>query len=364
LRILYLTESMRWSGGAEQLLAMACALRDRGHEIIIGCQPQSDILERARAANLAVEPIRMRQDYDLPAAWQVAQVLRRNRIELLHAQHSTAHALGLVAAHWAKIPAFTVTRRVMFPLRKNLFSRLKYRSSRINGYVAITNAVKEELVKGGVDPKRIEVIQSIVHRAPLSRAEGQSLRNELGIPADSPLVLNVANYADFKGQDLLMEAAVEVLKRHPKARFVFAGRDTEQLKALADRLQIASQVVLAGFRTDVPRFLAAADLFVLPSRQEAAGTALREAMLAGLPVIGSRAGGIPESILHEKTGLLVPPGDAGSLAAAIIRVLDNPALAKDLADAGRSFCEAEFSLSAAAQRMELFYRRLLNGHSS
>src|SRR5438876_319245 len=141
---------------------MACALRDRGHEVIVGCQPQSDIQERAREARLPVEIIRMRQDYDVPAAWQVAKVLRKYRVELLHAQHSTAHALGLVAALWAKIPAFAVTRRVVFPLRRNLFSRLKYMSRRINGYIAITDAVKSALVQGGVDPQRIEVIPSIV----------------------------------------------------------------------------------------------------------------------------------------------------------------------------------------------------------
>src|SRR5205823_5841357 len=116
MKILYLTESMRWSGGAEQALTMACALRDRGHDVVVGCQPGSDLLERARLARLPVEPIRMRQDYDLPAAWHVAKALRKHGTELLHAQHSTAHAVGLMAALWAKVPAFTVTRRVIFPL--------------------------------------------------------------------------------------------------------------------------------------------------------------------------------------------------------------------------------------------------------
>src|SRR5436853_1069338 len=123
MKILYLTESMRWSGGAEQLLTMACALRDRGHKVIVGCQPESDVLERALLARLAVEPIRMRQDYDLPAAWRVARAVKKHQIQLLHAQHSTAHSLGLMAALWAKVPAFAVTRRGLFALRKNLFRR-------------------------------------------------------------------------------------------------------------------------------------------------------------------------------------------------------------------------------------------------
>jgi glycosyltransferase involved in cell wall biosynthesis len=343
---------------------MACALRDKGHEIIMGCQPQSDILERAKAAHLPVEPIRMRQDYDLPAAWKVAQTLKRRHVDLLHAQHSTAHALGLMAAVLAKVPAFAVTRRVVFPLRGNIFSRLKYKSSRINGYIAISDSVKNELVNGGINPSRIEVIPSIVHRQPLPRSEGVSLRQELKIPADSPMILNVANYADFKGQDVLMAAAAEVLKRVPKAVFVFAGRSTEDLTGLANQLQIASQVRLMGFRDDVPRFLAAADLFVMPSLQEAAGTALREAMLATLPVIGTRVGGIPESITEGQTGLLVSPGDASALAKAILQLLENPTQAKELARRGQEEVRSRFSLEAASQQMEKFYRRLLNGHAT
>ena len=363
MRILYLTESMRWSGGAEQLLTMACALRDRGHEVIVGCQPGSDILERAKAARLPVEPIRMRQDYDLPAAWKVSQVMQQHGTELLHAQHSTAHAVGLVAALWSKVPAFAVTRRVTFPLRKNLFSHLKYRLKRINGYIAISQSVKDELIKGGVDAGRIEIIPSVAGQQVLARTEGAALRRELGVPADVPLILNVANYADFKGQDILLAAAVDVLRRFPQARFVFAGRDTEKMIPIAERLRIKASVHAAGFRTDVPRFLAAADIFVMPSLQEAAGTALREAMFAGVPVIGSRAGGIPESISNEETGLLVSPGNPTELAAAIQRMLESPVWARQLGERGRKSAEARFSLETAAAKMEHFYRKLLNGHS-
>ena len=90
----------------------------------------------------------------------------------------------------------------------------------------------------------------------------------------------------------------------------------------------------------------------MPSLQEAAGTALREAMFAGLPVIGSRAGGIPESITHDETGLLVAPGNAGELAQAIMRVLESPVWSKQLGEQGRKFAELRFSLENAATKME------------
>jgi len=158
MRILYLTESTGWSGGAQQALWMAGALRKRGHDLVLGCQPGSDILSRAGEAGVPTAQVRMRQDYDVPAAARVAALLKTHRTEVLHAQHSTAHAIGLMAAWWAKVPVFAVTRRVVFPLKKNIFSRLKYLSGRVDGYVAISQSVKEELMKAGISDPRIEII--------------------------------------------------------------------------------------------------------------------------------------------------------------------------------------------------------------
>ena len=357
MRILYLTETMGWSGGAQQTLLMAQGLRAKGHDLTVVCQPDSEMAERARQAGLRLDFVRMRQDYDVPAAVAVARIVSARRSEILHAQHPTAHAVGLLAVAWNRRPAFAVTRRVTFPLKKNFFSRLKYLSKRIDGYVAVSAAVQEELVRGGVARSRIELIASVADDRARPRSEGAALRQELGLTPD-PLILNVGNYADFKGQDILLEAAVQVCRQHPKAQFLFAGRDTEKMQPNVARLGLGRSVRLAGFRTDVPRLLAAADLFVMPSLQEAAGTALREAGFAALPCVGTRVGGIPEMIEEGRTGLLVPPGDAGALAAAILRLLHDREEGVRLGQAARAFCRERFSLAAAVPKMEAFYKRI------
>ena len=246
-----------------------------------------------------------------------------------------------------------------FRCKKNIFSRLKYLSGRVDGYVAISKSVKEELMKAGLDSSRIEIIPSVMHQEAGTPQDRADVRKEFGLAGARPVITNVANYADFKGQDILLRAAAEVVKRFPDAQFLFAGRDTEKLEPLVEELALSASVRLAGFRTDVPRLLAASDLFVLPSLQEAAGTALREAMAAGLPCIGTNVGGIPESIRHEDTGLLVPPGDAQALAAAILGLLADSPKAQTLAARGREFVRAHFTLEPASIRMEAFYERLL-----
>src|SRR5262249_54221455 len=120
MRIMYLTESMGWSGGAQQVLWMAKALQEKGHDIVLACQPGSDILSRAHAAGVPTEEVRMRQDYDVVAARRVSRLLKKHKTEILHAQHSTAHAIGLMAAYFASRPIFAVTRRVVFPLKRNI----------------------------------------------------------------------------------------------------------------------------------------------------------------------------------------------------------------------------------------------------
>lgn len=361
MKILYLTESVRWSGGAHQTLLMAGALRKRGHEIILGCQAMSDLVPRAKEAGVPMEFFRMRQDYDLPAALRIAKAMEARKIEILHAQHPTAHAVGLTAAYFSKVPRFVVTRRVVFPLRRNLFSRIKYLSKRIDGYVAISSAVKTELTKAGVDETRVRVIPSVIDAKVASAQDGAALRQELDIAPERPVVTTTSNYADFKGQDYLLAAAAEVVKTMPNVLFLLAGRETERLHPLVNQLKLDGNVRLLGFRTDVPRILAASTLFVLPSLQEAVSTALREALFSGLPCIGTRAGGIPESITDGQTGLLVPPADGGALAKAIIRLLQNPQEAAVFAEKGRAFVQSRFSLDTVSAQMEQFYRDLFTG---
>jgi len=213
MRILYITESMGWSGGAQQALWMAGALQKRGHEMLLACQPESDLLERCRASRHSDGDGQNASRLRCVRSGHVRRLVARYRPDVLHAQHSTAHAVALMAAWGLRSPVFAVTRRVVFPLGQNIFSRLKYLTKRINGYVAISNAVKENPGAGGVSPARVEVIPSVTDEPGDSPPNQQSLFGELGLTAGRPLITNVANYADFKGQNYLLEAAAEVVKR-------------------------------------------------------------------------------------------------------------------------------------------------------
>jgi glycosyltransferase involved in cell wall biosynthesis len=171
------------------------------------------------------------------------------------------------------------------------------------------------------------------------------------------VVSTVANLRPGKGHDVLLKAAAHVVRRIPDVMFQIVGDGPrrEELERLASTLRISAQVQFLGHRDDVPEVLRESDVFAFPSFMEASPNAVLEAMAAGLPIVATRVGGIPEVIEHEQGGLLVPPGDERSLAAAIVRVIERPALAAQFGDAARQVAESRFSFVRMVGEFQQLY---------
>jgi glycosyltransferase involved in cell wall biosynthesis len=167
----------------------------------------------------------------------------------------------------------------------------------------------------------------------------------------------VANLRPEKGHDVLLDAAPHILAVHPEAEFVLAGHGPcrSALEAQAHACGVDRHVRFLGECRNVPDILADGDLFVLPSRTEAMPNAVIEAMAAGLPVVASAVGGIPEVIAHGHTGLLVPPDDPLALAASVAQLMNDPARAAALGRSARDFISREFGFGRMVSRFEELY---------
>jgi len=187
------------------------------------------------------------------------------------------------------------------------------------------------------------------------------VRDELGVADDEVLALTVANLRSEKGYDVLLEAARLTVAAGAPVRFFSVGRGPllADLERAADAGGLAGHLRFLGARTDTPRLMAGADLFVLPSHQEGLPVALMEAMSAGLPVVATTVGGVPDVITDGVEGLLVPPGRAELLAEAVQRLARDPALRTRLADAS-SQRSALFDVRGAARAIESLYAELLH----
>ena len=198
-------------------------------------------------------------------------------------------------------------------------------------------------------------------------------RERLSIPPEAPLVVGLGRLVHWKGFHVLLDAWQRVAKVCPEARLVIAGGgpEKESIERLAARLGVESAVRLIGAvdKADVPALLAAADVFCNPGIVDAAGNcetlgvSVIEAMASGLPCVGSRVGGIPETIVDGKTGLLVAPNDPDALAEALIRLLKDAGLRESMGAQGRDRAREIFSWSSIARRTRELYERVLERHA-
>jgi glycosyltransferase involved in cell wall biosynthesis len=322
--------------------------------------------ERAESLGVAVRavppmPLGLAGARRVPA---FARLLRRERPEVFHAHMSSPVACkwALAGAVGARVPAVLGTVQVgeYEPPDRSAYWQLRLLARGVGRYLAVSRAIETEMVEGlGWPAAKVEVVHNAVEVERFGVPVPGGLREELA--GDRPLVLTPARLDLQKGHDTLLAAVAEV----PEAVFVLAGEGPERarLEALAERLGVGDRVRFLGRRSDVPELLAVCDVFVLPSLYEGSSLAVLEAMAAGRPVVSSAIPGTDELIVDGRDGLLVAPGDAPALAAALRRLLADAGLRATLADAGRRRVEAEFTRERMAERVTGVYEELLGSES-
>ncbi len=356
MKILQIDTEKTWRGGEQQVLYLVKGLKERGHTSAVVCQPGSPLGDAVINAGIEAVPVRMRGEFDLPAAWKIGRLLRQGNYDIIHTHTSHAHSIGLIASFFGKAKAMAVSRRVDFPIK----SRFKYNAFDVQ-YIAVSAAIKRVMVEGGVSAGRVDVVRSCIDLGRLDNAAIADVRAELGINKDAVVIGNIAHMADHKGQIYLIRAAAIVEESYPDVRFVIVG-DGElrgELEAEVKKLSLDRTVIFTGFRKDVASLLASFDIFVFPSHLEGLGTSLLDAMVMRKPIVSTTAGGIPEVVQDGVNGLLVPPKDHEALANAIINLIEDKELRQRLGDAGRRIVEDRFTEDKVVDGTLAVYKRML-----
>jgi glycosyltransferase involved in cell wall biosynthesis len=249
-----------------------------------------------------------------------------------------------------------------YPVQPGYTTRLLYEHS-VDMVVAISYGVEAALLAGGVPAVRIRRIPSGIETARFlpEASRRQQTRIALGIEPHEQMVLMVGALTERKGHGSLFSAAYMLRERGIRLRYVICGEGSlrTHLEAQVRILGLQDVVHFTGFTSEVTGYLAAADIFVHVPLWEGLGVAVIEALAAGLPVIASRVGGIPELIDDHVTGLLIPPQDVDSLAIAIEQLVQNPQWAETLGTKGQAFVQAQFDVSVMARANESLYNELL-----
>jgi glycosyltransferase involved in cell wall biosynthesis len=247
------------------------------------------------------------------------------------------------------------------PRLRPLFLALRrFAEARADRVVALTPADLEEQVALGLAPReKYAVIHNGVDPSPFEALPDKAeARRLLGLPLDATLVIAVGRLSPEKGQDIFLEALERLRRTHPHVQGLLVGDGP--MRAALEARPSACAVHFLGLRTDVPLCLRAADLFVLPSRYEAQGMVVVEAMMAGLPVVAMRVGGVPGILAHGETGILTSEAE---LPRDLAVLLDDPARAAALAGAGRRYAQAHLSTRSMVDRYAALYAELLGGRA-
>jgi len=359
MKIVHVETGMHLYGGAQQVAWICEGLAQRGLDNLLVCPPGAAIGEHFEGSTVRVQELPCSGDADLPLIFRLAALLRREQPDLVHL-HSRrgADVLGGLAAQLAGVPAI-LSRRVD-NAEPPWLAKLKYRLYRRT--ICISQGIAEVLRSEGVEPTRLRVVRSALLPSsdiPASRADFQ---RQFGIAEGRLCIGVVAQLIERKGHRLLLAALRADPSLAARVQVLCFGQGP-----LREALEAESQglpVQFAGFRDDLQRWLPALDLLVHPALREGLGVSLLQASAAGVPIIASRAGGIPEAVRDGINGLLVPPGDIPALGGALHRLVDDEVLRQQLGEQGRALMKAEFSVAAMVEGNLAVYREVLAERSS
>ena len=363
MQVLFVVDSLNVGGAERHVIDLASAFAQRGHRVTLACSAVGALAPLAAYAGVEVRPLLCRLVKRRPSvryAWELARLFHRDRFDLVHA-HMFA---SMLASAWA-------IRGTGIPLVITEHSQATWRSrsawwcsrwaySQAKHVIAVSREIKRRLVEqDGVPFDRVSVIMNAVSAAPDQFIAGEP--NLPGVPRSCPLVGVAARLQPEKGVAYLLEAAATILRRWPQVHFLVIGDgpEREALQAYAERLGMQKHVHFLGFRQDARALVGSLDILVVPSLSEGTPLVTLEAMAAGVPVVASAVGGIPEQIRHQREGLLVPPANAQALGEAVLQLLNNPSRMQRLGQAGKQRVLSQFRLETMVQQTEDVYRTML-----
>lgn len=357
LRVVHVDTERGWRGGERQAFWLAERLARMGHRSVMAVRLGEPLAQRAEAAGLAIVPMAPFAEMDVFAARSLRRAIVHEEADIVHAH--TGHAVALAAlATMGTHARMVLTRRVSFPLKRNPASLWKY--ARADAMIAVCRATADALVASGIESARITVAYSGVDLTRVIAPASAETLASLGVRTGAPLVVMVAALVGHK-DPLTFVRAMDVARRsvpNVQALMVGEGDLREDVEREIASLALGDTVHLAGYRTDADSLMSVADVVSLSSSDDGIGGVVIDAMSFGKPVAATAAGGIPEAIVNDETGLLVPIGNAAALGGAIARLVTDRELAERMGANGIRRAPL-FSIDNTVDRTLEVYERVL-----
>ena len=367
MRILHTNFHRGWGGQSNRILLVCGGLRQRGHEVTIAAPAESPLVQKAAQVGIdVVGDVAFRRGFRPLSFFHDVYVLRRCHLtapfDIIHL-HGSQDSWACAFAFREMRDGISIvrTKHNIFPIRNHVMNRWLY-GKFINHMVCISSEIYRYCTGNSyLSPERLSIIHSAVRQDVLETdQEKKDLREEWRI-GQKFCVGTIGRLREEKGHRYLLQAIPKIVASQRDIVFVIVGDGSlrGELQALAQQLGIAQYVLFTGFRDDIRRVLGTCDLFVLPSVSEGLGTVLLEAAAAGIPIIATRVGGIPDIIQNGKHGLLVQPRSPDELAQHILDLYHDRTRGAELARCAREFVLENFSETLLVDKTLALYERLM-----
>lgn len=353
-------------------------LKKRGYETALACAPGGKLNSLVSGRGMRVIPFKnlvqpLHPLKDSLVVLDLARFLKTHPYHIVHTHNSKAGFVGRLAAKLARVPAVVHTVHGFSfhdqepPWRQGLFRSMERLAAQwCDQLIFISQPLMAWALREGIGKKeKMTRIYSGIELdgfQPVSEEKKMDLRRKWGLGEQDAVVGIVSKLWDGKGHIQLLDAFRQIHRTKKEAKLVIVGEGyrLKDLRRLVDTHGLDGSVLFAGFQADVAPLVATFDAAVLPSLFEGMGRVLLEAMAMGKPVVASRVGGIPDLVEHGVNGYLVRPGSVEDLKEALLKILNNPSLARKMGLAGRQRIKSEFDALAMVDAIERVYRHLLS----
>ncbi len=368
-RILYL-HGITMIGGAEtDLLSLIGGLNREEFHPYVACPPEGPLVEELRSLHVPLCGLELpawRKLTDISrnpiAVGHLVRLIHKHRIDLIHVNDFWWNPVAWLASRLTRRPCVVHIRQHIQPIKVK-----QYWLNKSDMLIAVSHGIKDIVLGAGVRRDRIKVAHSGID-FPVGFQQHDRIKSCYSLETDQPVIGIVAHLLPHKGYEYLIQAFGEVKKAFPKSHLLIVGDGNahyrSELSTLIERLGLERAITFAGFQRKVFEYISAFDVFVLPSIYEAFGIALLEAMAMEKPIVASRVGGIPEIVVDGISGILVPPRDSGALASALLRLLQDEKVRREMGRAGRQRLETHFTRDGMLTVIQDIYAEFLTANKT
>ena len=360
MKVLHIETGMHLYGGAKQVTYLLEGLNKKGINNILCVPKGSETANWASQNGIKLRTTDSAGDLDLRFFRQVKKIMHEEAPDLVHL-HSRrgADVLGGLAAKLENIRC-VLSRRVD-NTEKAWMIKLKY--GLYDHVITISEGIKKVLLSQGVPANKVTCVHSAVDASQYQNpAPKPVFLQEFALRNDAFCIGVVAQLIQRKGHRYLLQVLPELIHKNPQLHLLIFGKGplSGALKDQVKKSGLKQHVTFTGFRNDLEKWIGCLDLVVHPADIEGLGVSLLQAAAAGVPIVASRAGGMPEIVHHEKNGLLIEPGDTKALSLAIQQIIDDQSLRKSMQVMGPKLVARYFSLTSMVDGNLQIYQRVLS----